>query len=219
MANTFYALPNINFVSNPYNYIFKFFNDAKFCLSTLQGIYSFINQWSNILHNVMIDELYILHQYNVFSHDDITPSTKMCEFILQYVSNQIHFQVSPIHRFCQDSNIWIVLPFVISTVFSDIYEKNNSFNLTVMYLWTNDKDIPINSFDIIQYLDILWGHTDDMYFGKWGIYNMYDIWLESFQMNYVGSQILNHIASVIQKYINKIQKYNEIKNTDCKVSK
>ena len=44
MANTFYALPDVNFVSNPYDYIFKFFNDAKYCLTTLQGIYAFINE-------------------------------------------------------------------------------------------------------------------------------------------------------------------------------
>ena len=71
-----------------------------------------------------------------------------------------------------------------------------------------DNNVPINSFDVISYYDILWGQLEDLYFLKWGARLRFDDWLFSVQCNFIGSQIIEFMSIQVEKVLKAFQTTN-----------
>ena len=191
---------------NPQNfsYIFDLLSSSGYCITTLVGVHKYLCLWHASLERVIEYQMRLVHYYNIFANSELTEQSKMSDIVLRHVSTRIHSNVSKVYQMSLDTNVLIVLPFILSCIFSADYSQNENSNLKSINRRQTDYNVPINSFDIIAYYDLLWGQLEDLYLCKWGAILRYDDWLFSLQSNFVGSQIIQFIATQVEKVLKSI---------------
>lgn len=190
-----------------YSYIFNYFSDPKHALNTLLGIHKFLVRWLQSLDNVLIKQIEFLIWYNQSNDNTNRHGPKINEYILNSVQTDVHNNVINVYNMAQQTDVWLQLGFVIHSVISDLYGDNYSSPIKNIGNSQTDSEVPINSFDCLGYLDIIWGHTEDLFFSKWGTWKHYDDWIVSAHVNHFGSQILQYLVNEIESKMKDLMKY------------
>lgn len=206
VSRNWFLLKNSKEHRTPFSYILLICGKASYCIQIFLTIHKFLSLLVTSLQNVINEEIKIIHFYNIHANIGLTDKSKMHDFVLKHVSNKIHNFVSKVYTMAFVDNVFIILPFVIHCLLSNIYEENKTINLQVMYGHV-DYNVPVNSVDMVEYFDIIWGNIDDMYFCKWGKRILWDEWLISIQMNHLGLQFAQYLCQRLEEILHEIEKH------------
>lgn len=199
--------------------MFKFLSDIKFTCAKLLQVHEFLCLAANSFVESENWEMILLNYYNTYNHTSNANGKNMDPMVIQYVQDEMYKSVKKVHFMGLKQKLLTHLLFFMACLWDEQPDANPPITIQYMYIKEKQITVTVTSKDVLHWTRLIWGHIDEIFYGRIANAQSLDRWLVYVQKTNMLRQNAQYMANCVELKLNELNKFQENEENMLKSSK